>query len=523
LLLPLSRGARVVYVGDLTGDSLVKGLQASRAAAMVGVPALWQLLERRLLAQVDSYGLLARAAFDAAAEVNGWLASTVGLDAGRLLFGPVHTHMGGRLKWLISGGDSLPPETQRFFKSVGVRLAQGGRLADAAALPTGEDGLDEAAEIRLGIEPEETSGSSEPHPLRADGHAQKASVVWPAPVQQLGRAFTGRLQDVFYGELLKPKVHGRAHVPHNRNVVVVANHASHLDMGLVRHALGKYGEDIVSLAAQDYFFEGGVKRAFFENLTNLKPIDRKASLRQAIRQASEVIERGKTVLVFPEGTRSTTGEIQEFKPLVGHLALVYGIDILPMYLGGTHAAMPKGAILPTRREILARIGPPLCVADLRRLIEGMSLADGAREVARIARSAVIALGEGDVLDLARAKGREDLAVDREHPLVKLFGELEAKFRAGEVRRPVSFYFSLGNDELAKWTVRVDARACDVRPGKPEGGQADCVLKTSPEIFAKIVRESYVPSPADFLSGVIKSNDVALLLTFQRVFQLDQSA
>src|SRR4029077_11329946 len=166
---------------------------------------------------------------------------------------------------------------------------------------------------------------------------------------------------------------------------------------------------------------------FFENLTNLKPIDRKAPLRQAIRQASEVIERGKTVLVFPEGTRSTTGEIQEFKPLVGHLALVCGIDILPMYLGGTHTAMPKGAILPTRREILARIGPPLCVGDLRRLIEGMSLADGRREVARIARRAVIALGEGSVLDLARARGREDLAVDREHPLVKLFGELEAKF------------------------------------------------------------------------------------------------
>ena len=72
-------------------------------------------------------------------------------------------------------------------------------------------------------------------------------------------------------------------------------------------------------------------------------------------------------------------------------------------------------------------------------------------------------------------------------------------------------------------MRVDAARCDVRPGKPEGGEADCVLKTSPEIFAKIVRESYVPSPADFMSGVFKSNDVALLMTFQRVFQLDTSS
>jgi long-chain acyl-CoA synthetase len=333
----------------------------------------------------------------------------------------------------------------------------------------------------------------------------------------------GKLQDVFYGDVMKPRVFGRAHIPHNRNVIVVANHASHLDMGLVRHALGKYGEDIVSLAAQDYFFESGVKRAFFENLTNLKAIDRAASLRQAIRQASDVIERGKTVLVFPEGTRSVAGELGDFKPLVGHLALVHAVDILPIFLGGTHAAMPKGAKLPMRRDIVARIGPPLRVADLRRLTDGMAPADAAREVARLARRAVAALAQGKVLDLETAHIRDELRVEDEHPLVKVFGELEAKFRAGEVEKPLSYYVSLGNDELAKWTVTVDASACDVRPGKPEGGQADCVLKTSPEIFTKIVRESYVPSPADFLSGAIKSNDVGLLMTFQKVFQLHPSA
>jgi long-chain acyl-CoA synthetase len=526
-LLPFSRGARVVYLGELSGDGIARGMELARPTAMVGVPALWQLLEHRFIKQVEAHGPVARAAFDVAADVSRWLASTVGVDVGRLLFGAVHAQFGGRMKWLISGSPSLPAETADFFASVGMRLTQAyGKIEVAPELKEGDDAIDENMGKRLGAEPDVADhalGSEGLGAASTERHASSDLPALPAPVQEVGRAFIGKLQDVFYGEVLKPRVYGRAHIPHNRNVIVVANHASHLDMGFVRYALGKYGEAIVSLAAQDYFFEGGVKRAFFENLTNLKPIDRKASLRQAIRQASEVIERGKTVLVFPEGTRSTTGEIQEFKPLVGHLALVYGIDILPIFLGGTHAAMPKGALVPTRREIVARIGPPLGVADLKRLTEEMSLADAAREVSRIARSAVLALSEESVLDLARAKGREDLTPENEHPLVKLFGELEAKFRAGEVRKPVSFYFSLGNDERAKWTVRVDASACDVRPGKPEGGQADCVLKTSPEIFAKIVRESYVPSPADFLSGVIKSNDVALLLTFQKVFRLDQSA
>jgi long-chain acyl-CoA synthetase len=150
----------------------------------------------------------------------------------------------------------------------------------------------------------------------------------------------------------------------------------------------------------------------------------------------------------------------------------------------------------------------------------MTPSDAAREVARLAREAVLALRDAQVLDLASARERGDLAPERENPLVKLFAELEGKFRAGEVERPVSYYVSLGSEDLAKWTVRVDALACDVRPGKPVGGQADCVLKTSPELFTKIVREAYMPSPADFVSGAIKSNDVALLMTFQKVFQLD---
>src|SRR3954468_573907 len=133
-----------------------------------------------------------------------------------------------------------------------------------------------------------------------------------------------------------PTVYGRADIPHNRNTIVASNHASHLDMGFVKYALGAYGDGLVSVAAQDYFFEGSrLRRAYFENLTNLAPFDRKSGLRAALRQAGDVIERGRTVLIFPEGTRSPNGGIQEFKPAIGHLALTYAVDILPVYLGGT--------------------------------------------------------------------------------------------------------------------------------------------------------------------------------------------
>ena len=148
----------------------------------------------------------------------------------------------------------------------------------------------------------------------------------------------------------------------------------------------------------------------------------------------------------------------------------------------------------------------------------MSGQDAAREVARLAREAVLALRDGKLLDISRASSTE-LASSRQHPLVGVFQELEEKFRPENVLKPVSFYFTLGGDAFAKWTVKIDSERCEIRLGKPDGGTADCVLKTSAEIFTKIVRESYVPTPTEFMSGAIKSNDVALLETFQKAFQL----
>jgi len=161
--------------------------------------------------------------------------------------------------------------------------------------------------------------------------------------------------------------------------------------------------------------------------------------------------------------------------------------------------------------------------EMRRLTAAMSSADACREVARLAHAAVLALRDGDMLDLKTVSRTGDQPAaelpKKEHPLVTLFAELETKFKPGRIPKPVSFYFTLGGDAQAKWTVLVDADRCDIRPGKPASGSADCVLKTSPEIFAKIVRDSYTPGPAEFLSGAIKSNDVELLLTFQKAFEL----
>jgi long-chain acyl-CoA synthetase len=320
---------------------------------------------------------------------------------------------------------------------------------------------------------------------------------------------------------MRTRVTGQAFIPQNRHTLVVANHASHLDMGLVKYALGSYGQDMVSLAAQDYFFESGKwRRAYFENFTNLVPLSRTGSLRQSLRQAAEQLELGKVVLLFPEGTRSPDGQLLGFKPLAAHLALQHGVDVLPLWLGGTHAALPRGASVIKSRDLSVRIGPPLEIAELERLTAGLPSVERTRAVTRLIRRAIEELGHGRHLD-TRTLSPESLDSIRALPeiastsLEGVFSELERRFLRGSVKAPISYYFSLGSE---RWTVHVSEETCRVQRGKAVD-VADCVLKTTPAIFERIVRDAYSPSPGEFLSGSVKSNNIPLLMTFQKVFQL----
>jgi long-chain acyl-CoA synthetase len=783
LLLPLSRGSRVVYLDELTGERLEHGLAAGRITAMVGVPALWDMLERKIHTKVAENGAFATRVFDFAIEVNRTLGKSMGVDAGRLLFGPVHKGLGGHLRYLVSGGAALPEAIHSRFAGLGLHLTEGyglteaspvlavasarpgaksghvgraipgvelkiaepnkegvgeilargpnvmvgyadndeetrntidpsgwlhtgdlgkldrkgnltvvGRAKDTIVASNGENVYPDDVEARLAqidrIEEYVVLGVSDPKGgeriacvavpkvddtmARAERHAaakasldkalarlspgmrpviallidvplprtatrkvkraevrrlvervtqpivQEAATAGEAPTagaarlvraaiatiarkspvevlptmtlrgdlgldslmllellvalegqvkdaidadrlntcetvadveallsitgaaRRLARTtpvesddkaplelppelrtaamhWLGRTQMGFYHSVMRTRVTGRAFIPHNRNTLVCANHASHLDMGLVKYALGDYGQGMTSLAAQDYFFEGGKwRKAYFENLTNLVPISRTGSLRQSLRVAGSLLDEGKVVLMFPEGTRSPDGSIQEFKATVGHLALAHNIDILPVWLGGTHAALPKGAPFIQSRNLTVRIGPPLEHEELVRLTQGMSASESSKAVARLSRRAVVALSRGSMLD-TRTLTPDDLAGQEEaESMADLFRELEHRFLAGSVTDPVSFYFALGKTE--RWTVKVTPKSCEVIVGKGTDS-ADCVLKTSPAMFTRIVREAYTPTPGEFISGTIKSNNIALLMTFQKVFQL----
>jgi len=231
----------------------------------------------------------------------------------------------------------------------------------------------------------------------------------PRPLVRVGRAALRGGMRALYERVLETDVYGKA--PPFGGYIVAANHASHLDTGLVKYALGEQGEALVALGAKDYFFEDPVRRMYFENFTNVVPMERHGSLRESLRLAGEVIRDGYILLIFPEGTRSETGVMADFKPSLGYLAMTNRCGILPMYLHGTHAAMPKGRYLPKRgKRVAAYVGPYSTYDDLVKLAADRSRSEGYRAITQHVERVIRRLAPREAEWTLGESGREPLIV-----------------------------------------------------------------------------------------------------------------
>ena len=658
-LTPLSRGAQITYLDELNSENLAKAINNGHVTGMVGVPALWELLQRRIHNRLHESGKWVGETADLLMKFNAWLRDKTPLNFGQLLFYPIHEGMGGRIRYFISGGSALNEKVQRDFQGLGFTILEGYGLTEASpvltvtrpenrmlagtvgkSLPgveiriaepdatgvgeviargpnvmlgyfgneeatrqtlvdrwlyTGDlgrlddegnlylvgrskdiivdtngknvypdeveevyqdspyikelsvvglpDGIGEKvacmvvpdeeydialsrAELRLKIEEhfrevsaklpyykrvkvlhftdqelprtatrkvkrrevikmiqveEEKTRGSQTVPSEVERPAdarwlleivasvsnrsldevsihsrladlgfdslmfvelataiENAGGSLTAPerlneVQDLrellsvvnreaphsGRRETARLrleseksdeeihvpeflrivgnktvdlaQRALYERLLRTKYEGQMNIPYHTNFIVAANHASHLDMGLVKMALAEAGQDLVALAAADYFFDTKYKRAYMENFTNLVPMERTGSLRQSLRHARSYLDRGYNALIFPEGTRSMSGQMADFKPVVGYLALAARVGILPIYLEGTYEAFPKGSTFLKNRNVSARLGRFIPIEELEALTLGMSRAEAYRLIAARVRHDIVNL------------------------------------------------------------------------------------------------------------------------------------
>ena len=163
------------------------------------------------------------------------------------------------------------------------------------------------------------------------------------------------------------RLEGMEHIPRTGPVILAANHISNLDGAIT----GAFITD--ALKRRRIHWLG--KREIFDWPVlgwvaahgGIHPVDRGAADVEAFRLATRILEAGHVLLVFPEGTRSPTGELQEAKDGAAMLALRTGAQIVPIGLNNTDAVWKKGSKLPMpfpRRTVTMRVGEPFLPADV---------------------------------------------------------------------------------------------------------------------------------------------------------------
>jgi len=150
------------------------------------------------------------------------------------------------------------------------------------------------------------------------------------------------------------RVTGVEHVPATGPALLVSNHQSILDPPLIGGATPR---QIFFLAKAELFRIPLFGR--FIRALHARPVRREGSDPSALKTATRLLEEGRALLVFPEGTRSTDGRLGEAKPGIGMLAVVSGAPVIPTYISGTLEALPKGAAWPRRSQVSVRFGPAL--------------------------------------------------------------------------------------------------------------------------------------------------------------------
>ncbi|MGH9047954.1 MAG: lysophospholipid acyltransferase family protein [Acidimicrobiales bacterium] len=157
--------------------------------------------------------------------------------------------------------------------------------------------------------------------------------------------------------LFRVRVEGREHIPTSGAAVVAANHQSFCDSLFIPLVIRRR----VTFLAKAEYFDNKATAWFFRSVGQL-PIQRgggDASAR-ALTTAREVLGDGKLIALYPEGTRSTDGNVHRGRTGVARLALECGVPVVPVGISGTAAIQPYGSrMLRPFRVVGVRFGPPM--------------------------------------------------------------------------------------------------------------------------------------------------------------------
>jgi long-chain acyl-CoA synthetase len=158
------------------------------------------------------------------------------------------------------------------------------------------------------------------------------------------------------------QVQGRENIPESP-FIFCSNHNSHMDTGVLMRCSGLPFKNFGMMAASDYFFENKSRKFFLGSLMNLIPVNRKPTYKNIVEAMAACREftkdQSRNIIIYPEGTRSLTGQIQSFRHGAAMISSELKLPIVPVYIKGTYDSMPKGKSFMRPKRLHATIGQPI--------------------------------------------------------------------------------------------------------------------------------------------------------------------
>lgn len=174
------------------------------------------------------------------------------------------------------------------------------------------------------------------------------------PERQVGYRILRRIFTMLMWLLFRPKVAGKKHLPSSGPVILAPVHRSFADFGFAAFCTRRK----LFFMTKDSMWE----RKWLGRLllyVGAFPVHRESADREALQRAEEVLRRGECLVLFPEGTRRQGAVIENLMEGAAFLSARTGAPIVPIGIGGSDLAMPKGKVLPKPLTIQVVIGPAL--------------------------------------------------------------------------------------------------------------------------------------------------------------------
>ena len=217
---------------------------------------------------------------------------------------------------------------------------------------------------------EASEAESEAQPLERPEEVltdeQKSWLEPPGRIMRLAARVLFFTNRTIMRTLFRVEARGLDRLPENAQFVFAPNHTSYLDPPALASVFSNARLARTYWGGWSVIVTRNAFTRFIGRLANAVPIDPERGAISSLAFGAVLLKRKVSIVWFPEGGLSRTGELQPFKPGIGIVLARFPVPVVPVFISGTHDALPVGAILPRLKKVRVIFGDPLDPRELER-------------------------------------------------------------------------------------------------------------------------------------------------------------